>query len=489
MKLDYFKHITSNSKKVIHNSIFVSTNNNQNNILEAINNGASLIVSSKKLNLNVKNLIVSNIEYFYCYWYKKINKIDVDKFVVIGVTGTDGKTTTSKMIYDTISERYKVIYIGTLGILCDRNYIKTNNTTPDLEIVLETFLYAKENNIKYIIIESSSEGLLAKRLTGIKFDRVIFTNLSHEHLNTHKTMESYFETKKIILSLLKENAVVISNREDNYGKLFKGNKTINYGLHKGKVRTLSIKFNQEYSQIFIVNNNHFYYYKIPFIGIYNIYNFLATHALISSLFNITNFNFNNLTPPSGRFLKIENNVIIDFAHTPNALENLLITINETYINKEIILVLGAQGEKDKSKRKLLGSVASKHATQIILTSEDPKNESLLDIIFDISIGITKDNYTIELSRKEAIKKGMKILNSNSILVIVGKGLEDIEKHNNKVYKHSDYDCVLSFINEKKGVSKTPYGYYAACAAGLAIGAATIAKWVHSVVDAYNGGKK
>ena len=456
MKLDHFKHITSNSKKVIHNSIFVSINNNQNNILEAINNGASLIVSSKIFNITVSNLIVSNIEYFFSYWYKRINKIDIDKFIVIGITGTDGKTTTSKMIYDTISERYKAIYIGTLGILCNGNYVKTNNTTPDSEIILETFLYAKENNIKYIIIESSSEGLLAKRLTGIKFDRVIFTNLSHEHLNTHKTMESYFKTKKIILYLLKENAIVISNCEDYYGKLFKGKKTINYGLHKGKVRAIYLILNQEYSQIFIINNNHFHFYKIPFIGIYNIYNFLATHALISTLFNISNFNFNNLTPPKGRFLKIDNNVIIDFAHTPNALENLLVTVNETCKNKEIILILGAQGEKDKSKRKLLGSVASKYATQIILTSEDPKNEPLINIIFDISLGISKDNYIIQLSRKDAIKNGMKILNSNSILVIVGKGLEDIEKHNNKVYKHSDYDCVLSFINEKKGVFKTPF---------------------------------
>ena len=451
MELTKYNHITSNSKNVINNSIFISINNSEKNILEAIKNGASLIVSTKEIYLNINNLIVSNIEYFFCYWYKRINKIDINNFVVIGVTGTDGKTTTSKMIYDTITERYKAIYIGTLGIYKENELVETHNTTPNLEIILETFLYAKKHNIKYIILEASSEGLLAKRLTGVKFDAVIFTNLSHEHLNTHKTMEDYFNSKKKILKLLKTNSIVISNCEDVYGKLFIGSKTLNYGLHKGKVKTISFNITQYYSKVLITNNNRFYYYKIPFTGIYNIYNFLATHALISTLFNINDFKFNNLTPPSGRYLTIENNIIIDFAHTPNALENLLITIKEIHKNKKIILILGAQGEKDKGKRKALGYVACKHADFIILTSEDPKNEPLIEIIFDISLGITKNNYTIILSRKYAIKKGIEILNPNSILVIVGKGLEDIEKHKYANYKHNDYECVKKEITEKKKV--------------------------------------
>lgn len=442
MNLTNYKHITSNSKKVKKGSIFVSMNNNYKYILEAINNKAALIVSTIKLNLNINNLIVNNIEYFFSYWYQKLNHIDMDNFTTIAITGTDGKTTVSKMIYDTIKEKYSAIYIGTLGIYDDVSKIKTHNTTPDIETILETYKKAKQQNIKYIIMEASSEGLLSKRMTGIKVDVIVFTNLSHEHLNTHKNMDSYFKSKKILLKLLKVNGVVISNIEDSYGKIYKSNKNINYGLHKGKVHSLLFIFNKNETKLFLVNNNKIFYYKIPFSGVYNIYNFLASHAVINYLFNINIFKFNNLTPPEGRFKIIDKNIIIDFAHTPNALENLLLTIKEIYKDKSIILVLGAQGGKDKSKRKLLGIVANKYTNYIILTSEDPKNEAVLDIILDISLGINNTNYIIELNRKNAIKKGMKIRNDNCVLIIVGKGLEESETHKTTIYKHSDYDCVI-----------------------------------------------
>ena len=447
MKLENYKHITSHSKKVKKDSIFVSLNNNIEYINEAIKNKASVIVLNKTLQINHNTLIVNNIEYFFSYWYQKINKINIDDFTTIAITGTDGKTTVSKMVYDTIKERYKAIYIGTIGIYLDGEIVQTKNTTPDIETILETFVYAKNNKIKYIILEASSEGLLSKRLIGIRFNVVVFTNLSHEHLNTHKTMEGYFKSKKILLKLLKENGVAITNIEDIYGMKFKSRNTINYGLHKGNVHTLSFTFVKDFTIILLTNNNQYFYYKIPFIGIYNIYNFLAVHAVISYLFNIKNFKFNNLTPPSGRFLIINNNIIIDFAHTPNALENLLLTITEIYKNKKIILVIGAQGGKDKSKRKLLGSVASKYCSTTILTSEDPKNESVLDIILDISSGFFKSNYLIELNRKNAIIKGIKIQDEDSILVITGKGLEETETHKNIVLKHSDYDCVMQELKK------------------------------------------
>ena len=276
---------------------------------------------------------------------------------------------------------------------------------------------------------------------------MIFTNLSHEHLNTHKNMESYFNCKKILLKLLKPNGIVITNIEDFYGRKLVSNKSINYGLHKGKVRTITFSLESNFTRIFLKNDDRFYYYKIPFVGVYNIYNFLCVHATISHLFNISNFTFNNLKTPDGRFCVIDKNIIIDFAHTPNALENLLITIKEIYKYKKIILILGSQGEKDKSKRKKLGMIADKYADYIILTSEDPKNESLINIIFDISLGITKDLYTIKLSRKEAILLGLKMNNTDSVLVIVGKGAETTEQHKNITYNHSDF----LFVKEKNQV--------------------------------------
>ena len=443
--IENYTHITTNSKKVKDNSIFVSINTNKNYIEEAIKNGASLIVSTKKLNVKIKNIAVKNIMYFFSYWYQKINKINMNDFKIVGVTGTDGKTTTCKMIYDTITERFSAMYIGTLGIFYLDKKIKTNNTTPDIEVILESFITAKENNIKYIIIEASSEGLMNKRLIGIKFDIVVFTNLSHEHLNSHKTMENYFKTKKTLLKLTKENAVVISNIEDHYGKKFQGVNNINFGLHKGKVRTIYFFFRKQVTYIVIVNNDEIYNYKIPFVGVYNIYNFLATHAVISCLFNVKIFKFDNLKNPDGRFMIIDKNIIVDFAHTPNALENLLITIQDNFVDKKIILVLGSQGEKDKSKRIKLGRVADKYCQHIILTSEDPKNESVINIIFDISLGIINTNYSVELYRKNAISKALKLRNSNNIIVVVGKGLEETEQIGNKTYKHSDFEEIKNQV--------------------------------------------
>lgn len=448
LDLTKYKHITTNSKNVIKNSIFVSINNNDEYINEAINNGAALIVSENKIKSNFANLLVKNILYFFSYWYQKINDFNMNDFIIIGVTGTDGKTTTSKMIYDTIKERYRALCMGTLGINYDNNMINTINTTPDIEIILDAFKTAKKENIKYIIMEASSEGLLSKRLTGIKFDVVIFTNLSHEHQNTHISMENYFNCKKKILKIVKNNGIVISNLDCEYGNKFKGNKNINYSLHKGKVKVLTFTLEKDCTKIFLMNNKKTYYYKIPFVGIHNIYNFLATHAAINHLFNIKLFTFKNLTPVDGRFCVIDENIIIDFAHTPNALENLLLTVKQIYKDKRILLLLGAQGEKDKTKRKILGSVADKYADIIILTSEDPKNESLIQIIFDISLGVIKAEYLIELSRKKAIEKILKLRTNDDVVLIVGKGFENKENINNILYSHSDYECVQYFLSEK-----------------------------------------
>lgn len=443
MRIEKKTHITTNSKKVKTGSIFVSINNNHDYIKEAIAKKASLIISEKPIESKIVNIVVNNIKYFFSYYYQKINNIKIDDFTVIGVTGTDGKTTISKMIYDTITERYPALCIGTNGVFYKEIKKESNNTTPDIEEILECFLIAKNENIRYIILEVSSEGILAKRLTGIKFDIIIFSNLSHEHLNTHHTMENYFKTKKKALKLLKKKGRLITNIEDFYGKKLSNETSINYGLNKGKIHTLSIYFKDGKTHIFLINDNKIFFYIIPFIGIYNIYNFLAAFGCIQHLFNINLFTFKNLTPPEGRFIKIQN-VIIDFAHTPNALENLLLTIKETY-QKDIILVIGSQGGKDKSKRKTLGSVADKYAKEIILTSEDPKDESLIQIIFDISLGIINSPYTIEFSRKKAIDKALKLSSESNIIVIVGKGTEKVEKHKGYISEHNDYKYVCQQI--------------------------------------------
>ena len=446
MNLSKYKGVTCNSKKVKKDYIFVSINNNFSYIEQAIDKGATLIITKQKINTNVENIVAHNIEYFFAFLYKKFYKINMENFTTIAVTGTDGKTTTSFMIYDSINQIDNALYIGTLGIYFNNHIIKTKNTTPNNEIILQAFKLAKRYKIKYIIIEASSEGLLDKRLTGIKFDRIIFTNLSREHLNTHKTMSKYFKAKCIVFKLLKQNGIIISNKEDEYGrKIVKGN-ILNYGINKGTSHIISLNMTERFTKILLINNQDIYYYKIPFIGIYNIYNFLAAHTVLSTILDVDKIYFNRLNTPPGRF-EIIDNIIIDFAHTPNGIESLLLSIKEIYNDKKIILVMGAQGGKDKGKRILLGQVADKYADEVILTSEDPKDEPLIQIIFDISLGLIQRPYTIHFSRKNAIKALIQALNKESIGVIVGKGLETYEQIQNNRYNHSDYKEV------KNGLSK------------------------------------
>ena len=441
-----YNHITTNSKKVKEGSIFISIDLNVEHISEAINNKAALIISEKKINDNINNIVVKNIKYYYTYLFKKIHQLNLDNFKIIAITGTDGKTTTAKMIYDTITSRYPAVYIGTLGIISKNKTIKTINTTPDIEIIYETLLMAKKEKIKYIILEASSEGILAKRLLGIKLDIVIFTNLSHEHLNTHKNMNEYFNCKKKILKSLKKDGVLITNAEDFYGRKLKFQNTINYGLHKGNISTIDINLEKNKTSLVIKCFNKIDLINIPFVGIYNIYNFLACYACINHIFNIKLFDFKSLEKVSGRYCNIDDKIIIDFAHTPNALENLLLTIKNIY-NKKIILVLGSAGNKDKSKRKLLGMIADKYCEKIIITSEDPKNEPVLQIISDIATGIIHKEYFISLSRKEGIDLMISNLKEDYIGVIIGKGLEDTENINNIYYPHSDFFYAQKKLSE------------------------------------------
>ena len=446
MNYKNYDYITINSKKVKQNSIFVSTDSNPNHIKEAINNGASLIISKEKLDIKTDNIVVKNILYYYSYIYKKINNISLCDYKIIAVTGTDGKTTTTKIIYDVITERYDAIYIGTLGIISKGKTTKIENTTPSIEIIHEQLLEAKNKKIKYILLEASSEGLLSKRLTGIKFDVVIFTNLTREHLNTHNNMESYYKAKCITLKLLKKDGIIITNIDDKYFKKIATSKTINYGLHKGNIHTLSIRLFKDKTKLLIINNSHIFYYEIPLIGIYNVYNFLAAHACIYHLFNIKLFSFKTIKPIPGRFIVLEEKIIIDYAHTPNALENLLLFIKTLY-NKKIILLIGSQGGKDKGKRVLLGKIADKYSDIIIVTSEDPKNEPVIEIISDISSGILNKPYYISLFRKGGIDMLFNLLSDEYIGVIVGKGNEDTQTINNIKYSYSDLTYAQKKLSE------------------------------------------
>ncbi|MFI3329408.1 MAG: UDP-N-acetylmuramyl-tripeptide synthetase [bacterium] len=448
--MEKFKKYTSveiNSKKCNKNSIFIVLNdkysNNTHYINDAITHGATLIISNYKINCSVKNVVYKNIYYIF---YKLLNFFYPNNIKLIGVTGTDGKTSTCLMIQSLISQNSNCGYIGTNGIIFNNNVREINNTTPDIVTIRKSLFEMYVTGVKYVAMECSSEGILSNRLFSLEFDSIVYTNITHEHLNTHKTMDNYVETKLSLIKRIKNNGLIIVNGDDYYLTKIRGKNVITYGLYNADCVAHNIKQS--------INETKFdYKYKtnnvvtIPFFGKYNIYNFLAS-ILVLEQFNLNyNLDFNLMNKINGRFELIKSankEVVIDFAHTPNALENLLKNIRQV-TRKNIILVMGSSGGKDASKRPLLGYIADKYASDIIITSEDPKNELITNIFYDLTTKIKKEYYLV-LFRKDAIKMGLELCDENSILVIVGKGVENTEQIYNIKFPHNDYLYTKSLLN-------------------------------------------
>lgn len=432
----FFNRICDNSKDVTKNDIYVDIKKGQNInhsfINDAINNGAIFIITD--IDIDYPHIKVSNpqdelirlLEFYFP---------QVNNYTLIGVTGTDGKTTTSTLVFDILDKLYGALLMGTNGIKYKKNNIKSKNTTPSNITIYENLANARKLGINKAVLEVSSEGIADGRAITLEYDRIILTNLSHEHLNTHKNMHSYAKTKLGLFKRLKSGGVAILNADDEYFSFFKHHikkDIITYGLEHGDYQAKQI--------IYTIDGIRFdLYYKGQYmleiesslVGKFNAYNILAAIACLSSLkINLIDIKraLNDRIEVAGRFNYFKLNrrhFIVDFAHTPRAIEKMLETVRELHFNK-IFVILGAQGKKDSSKRKKMGMVASNLSDVLILTSEDPKDESILKIFSELSEGIKKDYYLLPF-RKDAVNLAINQMQINDVLVMLGKGNEEYEK--------------------------------------------------------------
>lgn len=459
-KLNYnfdVKGITSNSKEVKKDYIFVAIKgkkyNGNNFINEALTNGAMLVVTSsmfiKGNNIiykrNLKDEYIRLLQIFYCY----------DKSIyTVGVTGTDGKTTTSIILNKIFNNVVNTAYIGTNGIsYCDKCY-HTKNTTPSANIIYQAYKIFTKYKIKALVMEASSEGILDKRINNIIFNGAIFTNLSHEHLNSHKTMNKYFKTKAKLFSMINENGIVVANSDDVYFykiKKYTKAKIVSYGINSGLYKATNIYISpNEMSFNLNYKGNDIYKFKTKLFGKYNIYNILASVAYSYEIGIPLNIIYNSILEINnidGRFIKYNFNdrlAIIDYAHTPNGLKNLLKNISLFKKNK-LLLVIGSQGMKDKSKRPMLGDIAGKYADVIIFTSEDPKDENIFNIFYGLTKRLKHCDYYITISRYDGIKLAYDLSNKNDIIVIIGKGNEKYEYVCGYKFHHNDLSVLKNIV--------------------------------------------
>lgn len=411
-------------------------------ILDAIKKGATKIICEYG---NYPNMIKVNDTKSYLHTYVKEKYLPAIKNLkLIGITGTNGKTTTAYLIYQALNKlNIKCAYIGTIGFYINDKRQNSINTTPDILSLYHMLLECAYNNIDYVVMEVSSQGLAYNRVDGLKFDYAIFTNLTEDHLDYHKTMDNYLNAKLELFKKLKEDGIGIINSDDKYYKHFITDHTITYGLD-GDYKISDITYNINKSK-FKINGEEF---SMNLIGDYNVYN-MCIVIIILKLLNINYEQIRNivgaLESAPGRMDKInynDNIIIIDYAHTPDAVEKVLNTLKGI---GNIITIIGCGGNREKNKRKIMGRVASQNSSYVIFTSDNPRDEEEEDIIIDMIQEVDTFNYEIEINRQKAIIKGIQRLKKNDILVILGKGHEDYQEIKGVKYHFNDKEVVLNNI--------------------------------------------
>jgi UDP-N-acetylmuramoyl-L-alanyl-D-glutamate--2,6-diaminopimelate ligase len=450
------------SRKVKPNYIFFAIRGTKMNgekfIPQAVENGARVVVVDERSDFThdqvtvvktrrVRTLMASMAGKFY-------NHVDRE-MKIIGITGTNGKTTTSFLIYHLLKFNYlNPALIGTIEYRLGDSVLPATHTTPESVDLYELFTEALISGSKSIVMEVSSHALDQNRVYGIDFDFGIFTNLSHDHLDYHKTMEQYFQAKQKLFQNQKDPFKMIINQDDEYGrKLVESAEyevftysfsdpaaTVSVKKADFKLEGTYLTLNTPYGEMNIIS---------PLIGKFNVYNILATVTFgVAYGFpfeNITNA-IQNLPQVRGRCEKIDlgkNRVaVIDYAHTPDALKNICETLY-SLSDGRLIIVFGCGGDRDKEKRPEMGRIAEEYGDIVIITSDNPRTEDPLKIIDEILGGISEKNRVlIESNRKKAIHMALDMAHAGDVVLIAGKGHETYQEIGTQRYPFDDREEVM-----------------------------------------------
>ena len=379
------------------------------------------------------------------------------------MTGTNGKSSVADFFLQILElNKIPVASVGTLGIVSKKYKKKTNLTSTDPITLHKNLQILAKKNINNIILEASSHGLDQHRLDGLKIKAAIFTNLSHDHLDYHKSMKIYFFSKmKLFKNLMKKGSLAITdedNKEFNIIKsilIKKKLKKLTIGKNFGNIKILQIKYKGNLQVIKILYNSKIYLIKISLIGNFQIKNLLmAILAATTCGLKINKIlkQVNKIKSVPGRLecvanLKNNSHIIVDFAHTPDALNQSLTALKKQF-KKEILIVLGCGGERDKKKRIKMGKIAKQYCKKIFVTDDNPRHEDPKKIRKKIIKGCGKSAIDIG-NRKKAIKTAISELGSNEILLVAGKGHENTQDYGRKVFNFSDKKVIKEIIKKRK----------------------------------------
>lgn len=458
--------IEFDSRKVVENDVFVAirgaVSDGHDFIEKAINLGAIAIVCDtlpKIVVTGVTYIRVKNAHTALAFMASNYYDNPSKNLQLVGITGTNGKTTIASLLYQLFKKAgFKVGLLSTVKILVDDAEYKATHTTPDSLTINKYLREMSETGVEYCFMEVSSHGVHQKRTEGLYFAGGVFTNLSHDHLDYHPTFAEYRDVKKSFFDHLPKTAFALSNIDDKNGIVMLQNtiaRKKTYALKTYSDYKAQILENQLSGLLLKINDNEVW---AKLIGTFNAYNLLAIYGTAVELgldsLEVLRL-MSELESVSGRFQFIISNdritAIVDYAHTPDALENVLKTINDIRTkNEQLITVLGCGGDRDKAKRPIMANIASTLSDKAIITSDNPRTEDPEAIIAEMEKGVEPQNFkkTISITdRKQAIKTACQLAQPSDIILIAGKGHETYQEIQGVRYDFDDMKTVKELLEQ------------------------------------------
>jgi UDP-N-acetylmuramoyl-L-alanyl-D-glutamate--2,6-diaminopimelate ligase len=457
--------VVFDSREVIEDSLFVAVRGTQADghrfIPAAITDGATAIVCEElplEMSEGITYVAVRNSAEALSLIAINFYNNPASEMNLIGVTGTNGKTTVATLLYNLfIGLGHKAGLLSTVVNKIGTESLEATHTTPDALSINKLFRRMRDAGCTYCFMEVSSHALDQKRVFGIPFKGAIFTNITHDHLDYHKTFDHYIASKKLLFDHLPSEAFALSNVDDKRGRVMLQNT-------KASKHTYALRSVAEFKAKLLSNSLQGLELDIDgrpawfrLIGDFNAYNLLATYATAVLLEQENDEVLRQLTLTEGapgRFEQVtsqaEITALVDYAHTPDALQNVLETIREFRTgNEQVITVIGCGGNRDKGKRPLMAAIACKFSDKVILTSDNPRNEDPEEILKDMHAGVSPADYkktVIVADRKEGIKTACMLASSGDIILVAGKGHEKYQEIQGVKHPFDDKDVLSKMLN-------------------------------------------
>jgi UDP-N-acetylmuramoyl-L-alanyl-D-glutamate--2,6-diaminopimelate ligase len=449
MNLD-IKSIEFDSRQVKPGALFIAVKGEKYDghdfIDDAIKNGAVALITQKKISRPLPQIVVEDVRVIMSTLAKKFygDLADLEK---IGITGTNGKTTTSFLIHSILENAGRnpgligtIYYIG-------KEKVKAARTTPESLDIFRLMDHFYKSGAEAVVMEVSSHALALQRVDAIRFHVAVFTNLSQDHLDFHRTIDEYKMAKLRIFSLLTDDGVAIFNLDDPVSKsieFMELKNTFTYGVkNHGDIWAEIIEDSIDGLNVRVFYKNKDYQVNSHLTGDFNIYNILAAFAtgiVMDLAIDEIVTGIEKLEGIRGRMERVVDNIFVDYAHTPSAIEHVLRALKK-YAEGLLIIVFGCGGDRDRDKRTKMGSIASRLADLTILTSDNPRSESPGDIIKDIEHGMANNNYKVIEDRRAAIKYAISVKRDNDILLVAGKGHEEYQIIGDRIIKFDDAEVI------------------------------------------------